>query len=384
MPVFTNKTQRAVDSTEHPGKALRHMIEAKSLSKEDLANILGCSRQTVSNIVAGKSGITADMAIGLAAVFGNQPSDWLKWDAEYQLSIVSGDKEAVARRARLYEVAPVREMQKRGWIRDTNNLTELEAELEGFFGGPIDHGVVFPVATSRTVTLSGLNPAERAWCFKARELAHAALPVAEFSAARMEQAEKKLRQLAAYPKEIKKLPMMLAYYGIRFAVVEPLAGARVDGAAFWIDETPAITVSVRWDRIDAFWFTVMHEFEHIKNEDAFSIDSNLLQEGENGVVVVLASNDAERRANEQAASVLVPQDELQSFISRLSPLYSTERIVQFANRIKMHPGIIIGQLQHRGELGYNAHRSFLVKVRSLITETALTDGWGQSMTPRLI
>lgn len=358
------------------------MIEAKGFSQEGLADILDCSRQTVSSILAGKSGITAEMAVSLAAVFGNDAADWLKWDAAFQLSLVSSDKETVERRARLYALAPIREMQKRGWIKETTDLAELQSEVEAFFGGSVESGVSFPVATSRTVTLADLNPAERAWCFKARQLALDALPVAEFSTDRLAQAAQKLRQLAAFPKEIKKLPQILAYYGIRFVVVEPLPGAKIDGAAFWIDDTPVIAVSVRWDRIDAFWFIVMHEFEHIRNGDAYSVDANLLQEGEKGIVVVLATDDSERLANRNASASLIPPDELESFISRLSPLYSSDRIVQFANRIKMHPGVIVGQLQHRGELGYNAHRSFLVKVRALIIETALTDGWGHSMSPR--
>src|SRR5438270_614557 len=136
---------------------LRRMMDAKGLSQEGLADILDCSRQTVSAILLGKSGITPEMAIGLGTVFANDASDWLKWDAAYQLTLVTADKD-VERRARLYGLAPVRDMQKRGWIRDTGDLIELEAELEKFFGGSIDDGVAFPVATSRTITLADLNP----------------------------------------------------------------------------------------------------------------------------------------------------------------------------------------------------------------------------------
>jgi HTH-type transcriptional regulator/antitoxin HigA len=363
---------------EHPGKALRQMLDEKGWTQDGLADITGLSRTTISSIVSGRSGISADVAVRLAAAFGNRPDQWLKWDADYQLSLVESDTCIVERLAHLHDVAPVREMQKRGWIRATDDVNELEAELDTFFGGPVRDGVAFKVATSRTVQLAHLNVAEKAWCFRARRLAAAVLPVAEFSADRLISAEKKLRQLAAYPKEVRRLPQMLAYYGIRFVIVEPLPSAKIDGAAFWMDDgTAVIAVSVRWDRIDAFWFTVMHEFMHIKNGDVYSADVNLIQENEKGVVtVVLADNETEKVANEGAADALVPQAELDSFIRRLSPLYSADRIVQFANKIKMHPGIIVGQLQHRGEVGYSAHRAFLVKIRNLITDVALTDGWG--------
>jgi HTH-type transcriptional regulator / antitoxin HigA len=368
---------------EHPGKILRQRLDEKGWTQDALATITGISRTTISAIVAGRSGISAEMAVRLAGAFGNRATDWLKWDGDYQLSLVSTDHQTVGRMAQLHDLAPIREMQKRGWIKQTTDPAELEAELNAFYGGSIRDGISFTVATSRRVQLSDLNPAEKAWCFRARQLA-AAVPVAVFSRDRLAGAERKLRQLAAYPKEVKRLPQMLAYYGIRFVVVEPLPGAKIDGAAFWIDDTPVIAVSVRWDRIDAFWFTVMHEFAHIKNDDVYSVDTNLIQENEKGaVVVVLAENETEQLANTAAADILVPQTELESFIRRLSPLYSAQRIVQFANRIQMHPGIIVGQLQYRGELGYSAHRNFLVKIRALITNAAITDGWGQSISPNI-
>lgn len=347
---------------------------------DELAVITGSSRQNLSLIITGKRGVTPDMAVTLAAAFGNSASEWLKWDAEHQLTLVQADASVVESKARLYEVAPIREMQKRGWIKETTDLEELEAELTRFFGGSPKEGVQFPFATSRTTTLSDLNPAEKAWCFRALQLA-ATVPVAVFDRDRLSAAEHKLRQLAAFPKEVKRLPQMLAYYGIRFVVVEPLPGAKIDGAAFWVDDNPAIAMSVRWDRVDSFWFTVMHEFAHIKNDDAFSIDVNLLREESGYIAITLATNEAELRANQQAAATLVPPAELESFISRLSPLYPAERIIQFAHKIKIHPGIIVGQLQHRHEIGYSAHRDFLVKVRAMVTETALTDGWRQGIAP---
>ena len=355
-------------------------MDAKGWTQDELAAIVGCRRQTISAIVSGKSSITPDMAVSFAAAFGNEATDWLRLDAAYQLTLVQGDRTEVEQRARLYEKAPIRDMQKRGWIKDTTDLSELERELTRFFGAGDRSLAIVP---RKTDPLADLSPAERAWCYRARELAASMPATAEYAADRMSAAEKKLRQLAAYPKEVQRLPDMLAYYGIRFVIVEPLPGARIDGAAFWLDEhSPVIAVSARWDRIDAFWFTVVHEFIHIKNLDGYRVDVNLLQEGDKGIVAaVVSSDETEQRANEEAANLLVPRHELESFVSRVSPLYATDRIIQFAHRIQMHPGIIVGQLQYRGELRYSAHRELLVKIRSLVTDTALTDGWGRSMSP---
>jgi HTH-type transcriptional regulator/antitoxin HigA len=167
-------------------------------------------------------------------------------------------------------------------------------------------------------------------------------------------------------------------------VIEPLPGTKIDGAAFWLGPaSPVIIVSLRLDRIDNFWFTVFHEFKHIQNEDSLSVDSGLVGDDQDSTPTLI-QEDSELRANEEAASALVSKTELESFVRRVGPLYSKQRIVQFAHRIKIHPGIIVGQLQRRDELGYSAHRDLLAKVRQVVTATALTDGWGEQIPSTLL
>jgi HTH-type transcriptional regulator/antitoxin HigA len=146
-----------------------------------------------------------------------------------------------------------------------------------------------------------------------------------------------------------------------------------------METNPVIAVSLRHDRIDGFWFTLMHEFAHVVHGDA-SVDVDFF-DGLKGVAVRLVEEEAEQRANSHAANSLVAKSELDSFIRRVGPLYPRERVVQFANKLKIHPGIIVGQLQYRKELGYSALRPFLVKVRENVTSTSLTDGWNQ-MAPQ--
>jgi HTH-type transcriptional regulator / antitoxin HigA len=365
----------------HPGKILSWKLEEKGWSYEELAAIIGSTRQTIYLIVTGKGNISPDMAAKLSAAFGNPAEEWLKWDNLFRLSITETDVEGVGKMARFYELAPVREMQKRGWLKLTADPSELQTELEKFYGtDTLDSDIRFPVATMRTVTLPFLNAAEKAWCFRARHLA-ASMLVAPLASERLAQAERKLRQLAAYPKEARHLSKLLAEYGIRFVVIEPLPGVKIDGAAFWLDTgEPVIAISLRHDRIDGFWFTVMHEFAHIRAGDALSVDTDLIDDTK-GIAVTLVEDEAERLANIRAADALVPHDEMGSFISRVGPYYSRERVIQFAHSMKIHPGIIVGQLQYKKELGYSALRDLLAKVRDSVTGTALTDGWNQIIAP---
>lgn len=190
---------------------------------------------------------------------------------------------------------------------------------------------------------------------------------------------RELRILAAYPAEARRVADVLREFGIRFVVVKHLPNSKIDGAAFWIDErTPAIAVSLRLDRIDNFWFTLMHECTHIRNRDAISIDTEM---GVEERCQPLMKDEIERRADEGAAAALIPPSELESFIRRIGPIYAKSNVIQFAHRMKIHPGIIVGQLQHRAELKFGAHREMLPKVREYVVTTAVTDGWGVELSP---
>jgi HTH-type transcriptional regulator/antitoxin HigA len=372
-------------SPPHPGKTLKMHLDAKGWTHDELSAITGWSRQSISAVIGGRSSITPSMAIALGAAFDNDPSEWLRWNSQYELAIAEIDPEVIARRARIFSVGPIKEMQKREWVPDTADTAELERALVRFFGGPLDAAIQFQVAAKRTIILDELNLAERAWSFRAHQLARVVPVEAPFLASRLGSAEKLLRQAAAFPKEARKVQRILSEHGIRFVVIEPLPGVKMDGAAFWLDDiSPVIAISARHDRIDTFWFTLMHEFKHIEHGDAFSFDSNLINERDGKITILLSGDAAEQKANDAASAALIPADELNSFIRRLAPLYSKERIIQFAHRMRIHPGIIVGQLQYRGELGYSAHRELLVKIRSIITETALTDGWGHSISPTLV
>lgn len=370
-----------------PGDLLRALLEERGWTQDELGFIAGASRQTIAQIIANRSGITPDMAVSFAAAFGNSASDWLRLDAEYRLSQVKKDPQAIEQRARVYSVAPVREMQRRGWINETKDVAEIEAELRRFFGADtLDTIPPVSVAPRKSSAADfALTSIQRAWCYRAREIAKA-LQVVPFkwSDASLAGLRNKLRELAAYTKEARHLPKLFSEYGIRFVIIEPLPGGKIDGAAFWLDEhSPVIALSVRYDRIDNFWFTVMHEFSHIKNGDSFSLDLDLESEEEvQEIPHEFAAS--EQRANIEASGVLIGKSELDSFIARVAPLFSKDRIVQFAHSVKIHPGIVVGQLKYRGELRPGAYRELVSRIRDVITETALTDGWGKSIAQAVL
>src|ERR1700675_1939714 len=113
----------------HPGKILRQMMDDRGWKPEELASITGISRQMIYYILTGKSNITPETATRLAAAFGNTPEEWIKWDALFKLASTDTDTSAIELMARLYGIAPIRDMQRRGWIKATADPAELEKEL---------------------------------------------------------------------------------------------------------------------------------------------------------------------------------------------------------------------------------------------------------------
>jgi HTH-type transcriptional regulator/antitoxin HigA len=86
-------------------------------------------------------------------------------------------------------------------------------------------------------------------------------------------------------------------------------------------------------------------------------------------------NEAEIVANLAAAEFCVPKTELDNFYNRIYPLFSEQKVLLFANRIGVHMGIVVGQLQRKLNR-YDYLRSYQVKIRSYAISGALTDGWG--------
>lgn len=371
------------EQARSPGEYIREELRQREWTQADLATILKRPLPTVNRILQGKHGILPDMAIALGEAFFTGPEVWMEREAAYRLSLARGSNDDVGKRARLFELAPVNELSKRGWIRSSKKISEIQSDLQSLLEiESLDQEPIVSVSMRQSNSLAPvLSASQRAWCFRVRQLART-VPVSKpFVDSNLEGCRAALRKLAAYPKEARKVSTVLSDFGIRFVVVEHLAGTKIDGAALWLDESqPVIGMSLRYDRVDGFWHTLFHELSHVKHRDSISVDSQLASQDE---PLLEVKPEFERRADTEAAASLIDPVEFQSFISRVGPLYSKDSIVQFAHSIKLHPGVIVGQLQNRSEVGYRSHRQFLAKIRDTVTEESLTDGWGHKIEARL-
>jgi HTH-type transcriptional regulator/antitoxin HigA len=363
-----------------PGEFIREEIEARGWSQVELAEILGRPPRLVSELIAGKRAITPETAKGLGEAFNTGAQFWMNLESSYRLAQVKHDgSNSVSRRAKLYEKAPVKEMMRRHWIQPTENIDVLEKSVLDFLHikSLDEQPQLLPHAARKSTSYAEHSPAEQAWLFRARQLAHA-VDVKPFSEMSFASALARLKNMLRDPEDARQVPRVLADAGVRFLVVETLPQTRIDGACLWLnDKSPAIVVSLRFDRIDAFWHTVLHECAHVKYSDGLEdgglLDIDLVGEGAGPAE---EKPSIEKRADEFAADFSIQKSDLDNFILRVRPLFSKTKIQGLSARLNVHQGIVVGQLQHRKAIPYSHSREMLAKVRHIVTEAALTDGFG--------
>lgn len=362
-----------------PGDIIRDELEARNWTQADLAEILGRPLTLVNEILTGRRAITPETAHGLGDAFSVDPQFFLNLESAYQLWKVARTRrhdDEISRRASLYE-APVRELVRRRWIERSEAVAVLEERVLKFYGVTAftERPNLWPIA-ART-SAPNLTWSHWAWLVRAKQLGQAVPVYGAFSDDRLAEAIARLRPLLHAPPEVRHAPRILAEAGIRLVIVEHVPKTKWDGACFWLDaKSPVIAMSLRYDRIDYFWHTLMHELKHVERRHALRdyvpFDEDIFGE----TASERPRPEIERLVDRSAADALIPIAQIENFIDRTAPLYSKKKIIGFAKRLQVHPGIVVGQLQHRRQIGWNHSRDMLAKVREFIVGATVTDGWG--------
>lgn len=357
-----------------PGDFLKEELEARGWTQVELAEIMGRPTRLINEIIAAKKSITPETAVQLGEALGSDARFWMNLESQYQLSKVTKPDNLIARRAQLYARFPVRDMVKRGWVQLSENIEVLEQQFKTFFGiDRLDQDPHFLHAAKKTDETKEASIQQLAWLFRARTIA-ANQVSKKFKKELLQAALPRLHALLSAPEEVRHASGILADCGVRLVFVEALPGSKIDGACFWLTPTqPAIAMSLRFDRIDNFWFVLRHELEHVLlghgKDDGYILDVDM--DGDTADQVIAE----ERMANEAAAEFCVPKTEMDNFVARVAPYFSDERVTLFAKRLEVHPGIVAGQLRKRLNR-YDRWSKYLAKVRHIAIQSAPTDGWG--------
>jgi HTH-type transcriptional regulator/antitoxin HigA len=364
-----------------PGQYLAALLEDRGLSQRLLAVVLGLNETGINRLVADKRPLTADLALSLEEVFGVPAENFLELQKSYDLAkarISVQPDQGRATRAKLFGGLPVAEMIKRRWLEvdDIRDVSKVEDAMTKFFGvNSLNEIEILPHAAKKTLVNMPVSPAQLAWLYRVKAIASDML-VGKYSQSSVLGAIEKSKSLLTAPEEARHVPRILAEAGIRFVIVESLPASKIDGVCFWLDSrSPVIGLSMRYDRIDNFWFVLRHELEHVLHlhgQTSAVLDTEL--EGDRAGTGQDVS-DEERIANAAAADFCVPSGKIDSFIARKSPLFSQRDLLGLARTLNVHPGLVAGQLQHK-TARYDLFRNHLVKIRSAIAPSAIVDGWG--------
>jgi HTH-type transcriptional regulator/antitoxin HigA len=137
------------------------------------------------------------------------------------------------------------------------------------------------------------------------------------------------------PKLAQKL---LADHGIVLVVEPQISGMTVDGAAFLVDEIPVIGMTLRHDRIDNFWFTLMHELGHVILHYRTGLSAGFFDSTED-----FAVDDFERQADEFASNILIPEELWIRSPARIAK--SPEPLERLAAQLGIAPAIVFGRVR---------------------------------------
>ncbi|MBI5282319.1 MAG: HigA family addiction module antidote protein [Candidatus Solibacter usitatus] len=363
----------------HPGYYLKEEMEARGWIQRDLAFILGVPEQAVNIILSGKRGISPDMARALGDAFDVPAEFFANLQKAYDLSRANQPNPGVAVRARMQGIYPIREMIKRSWIVD-GDPTILNMQLERFFEADTLGGIPYLAHAAKKSSHEerGVPPTQLAWLFRVRQIAKS-LSVPRYSEKSLRNAVLRLSAMLIEPEESRRVPQILMESGVRFIAVEGLAGARIDGVCFWLDdESPVIGMSMRYDRIDNFWFVLRHEVEHVLRKDGRSVE--IIDDELEGDKASASSSlpEQERAANVAAADFCAPSAKVDSFIARKKPFFYEKDVLALARVLNRHPGLVVGQMQNRLHR-YDYLKRYQVRIRNHVLPSAIVDGWGQTM-----
>lgn len=353
------KTKLLPAKVSPPGQIISRELAAREWTQKDLSEIINRPEQTISAIIKGTKQITPETALELASAFGTSAEFWTNLESNYRLFLARSTKknDEIQRKSKLYAFAPIAEMAKHDWINLEDSISGLEQQVLNFFGiTSIDEVPQFQMNFRTSQQKRPETISQLAWLKRVESIAiEQNLPA--FDRAKFKAKIPEIIALNTDPANISILPEMLMGLGVHFVIVPHLQKTYLDGAAFWLNERPVIAMTLRFDRIDYFWFTLMHEVAHIwlKHEGYYLDDLNNLED-------TLAENEA----NSQAANWLIPQDLLTAFL-RDNRHLSKEVLDQFSRSQNIHPGILVGQLQNIGKILYKNHRKFLVKVKHNLT-----------------
>ena len=338
-----------------PGDYLRDELATRQMSQTELARRMGRPAQVVNEIINKKKALTEETALELERVLGTPASVWVDLEARFQLAVA---RDAETRRLETQvswlERFPVREMERRGWIQPAKAPADRVRTLLQFFGIASfanwdDHqeALGFRITGNGNVDTGALA----AWV-RQGELEGGATATADYNESLFRRVLERARPLTKHPPQEAwmELESLCAEAGVAAVVLPELPKIGANGVARWLTPQKAlIQLNLRYRWADIFWFTFFHEAAHV------------LMHEPRRVFVELEGNPRrdlrEAEANHLAEELLIPVDAWSDFV--MQSTFSPQSVRATASVLDIHPGIVVGRLQHQGLVPWRSNLNSL-------------------------
>ena len=246
---------------------------------------------------------------------------------------------------------PLEALAQRGWIPA---VPDLAARAEQLVGGLIEQAGGPRVADAalyrKTDTLRAnarTDPyALQAWCWRAWAEAAERRPDVDYAPGTVTlDFLRQVARLSCSPDGPKRAREFLHGNGIPFVIVEHLPKTYLDGAALRLgDGRPVVALTLRHDRLDNFWFCLLHELAHVgrhlnAGDDQVFVDDFSLRRLDDG-----RQDPREREADEWAEEALIPRSawDESDVLTRPTPM----AVLSLAQALRVHPAIVAGRVRH--------------------------------------
>lgn len=325
-------------SVPDPVDAIQFRMEQQQLSQRDLVPFIG-SKSKVSEVLARKRPLTLPMLRALHTGLGIPAAVLLKEGAQ------ADDLEQGLE----WSNFPLRDMVSRGWI--TAAIADIDERCEelmrGFLAplGPMKRAMALYKMTPSHIRSARTMDKFALFAWSARILLRAMespCPRPYNKGVVNLEFMRQVALLSSYDSGPVLAQEFLGKYGIRLIVEPHLPKTHLDGAAILSSsDEPVIGLTLRHDRIDNFWFVLLHELAHIAKH--LSNDFQLFFDD-----LDASGNDLrEKEADELAGEALIPAKAWKTSTARV--LRSPEAAQHLADKLRIHPAIVAGRMRHESK-----------------------------------
>jgi HTH-type transcriptional regulator/antitoxin HigA len=242
-----------------------------------------------------------------------------------------------------WNMFPAKEMIKRGWIQLETGVGKTVAAVQAIKQYFLGSGGQYAPVLHRKKFHGENKPNEYALlAWQARILEKARCEVEKGGVSEYHHTDNWIPDLVLLSRDVRG-PILakefLASKGIILIVEKHLQGTYLDGAAMVLDTgNPVVAMTIRHDRLDNFWFVLLHELAHIALHLFDSLQMDFFDEESKG-----SGDSIEREADEYALESLISSQSWNSCISRFT--MTPDAVLLDAERLGIHPGILAGRIR---------------------------------------